>query len=68
MAPDGVRVATLFPSRTDTDMQRAVRKQEGGTYNADEYLDPTAVAQAVRAIVDAGGDADWTDLTVRPLR
>ena len=68
VAPDGVRVATLFPSRTDTDMQRAVRKQEGGTYNADEYLDPTAMAQAVRAIVDAGGDADWTDLTVRPLR
>ncbi len=49
-------------------MQRAVRKQEGGTYNTEEYLDPTAVAQAVRAIVDAGGAADWTDLTVRPLR
>ena len=68
MAPDGVRVSTLFPSRTDTEMQRAVRQQEGGDYHADQYLDPDAVARAVRAMIDAGDAADWTDLTVRPLR
>lgn len=68
VAPDGVRVSSLFPSRTDTDMQRAVRQQEAGEYRLDEYLDPNAVAGAVRAMVDAGESADWTDLTVRPLR
>lgn len=68
VAPEGVRVNTLFPSRTDTEMQRAVRQQEGGAYQPEAYLDPEAVAGAVRSMVDAGDSADWTDLTIRPLR
>ncbi|MEO3871935.1 SDR family oxidoreductase [Nonomuraea sp. B12E4] len=61
-----LRVTTVYPGRTDTDMQRSVRDYEGGAYEPDEYLKPETVARAVLAAVNAGPDAHLTELTVRP--
>ena len=36
----GLRVTTVYPGRTATDMQREVRAQEGGAYEPEKYLDP----------------------------
>ena len=64
--PLGVRVTTVYPVRTDTDMQRAVVAHEGGQYAPEKYLRPESVAEAVRAAVTAGPDAHMTEVTIRP--
>jgi NADP-dependent 3-hydroxy acid dehydrogenase YdfG len=65
-AEHGVRVTSVFPGRTGTDMQRAVREAEGGEYEADSYLEPSTVAEAVAYAVRAPADAQVLDLAVRP--
>lgn len=63
---NGVRVTSVFPGRTDTEMQRRVRRVEGGAYEPDQYLDPRSVALTVLTALEAGRDAEITELTVRP--
>ncbi|GAA3444816.1 SDR family oxidoreductase [Planomonospora venezuelensis] len=62
----GLRVTTVYPGRVDTDMQRGVREQENGAYEAEKYLNPDSVARAVLAAVTASPDAHVTEITVRP--
>jgi NADP-dependent 3-hydroxy acid dehydrogenase YdfG len=64
--PHGIRVTSVFPGRTDTDMQRAVRSAEGGEYEPDRYLRTSTVADAIRYAVLAPEDAQIPDLTIRP--
>ncbi len=61
-----LRVSTLFPGRTDTDMQRTVRAAEGGDYQPEAYLRPETVAQVICSILELPADAVITDLTLRP--
>jgi NADP-dependent 3-hydroxy acid dehydrogenase YdfG len=63
--PD-LRVTSVFPGRTDTDMQRAVRIKEGGSYDAEHYLRPDSVATAVLTAVTATPEAHFTEIQVRP--
>jgi NADP-dependent 3-hydroxy acid dehydrogenase YdfG len=65
-AGHGVRVTSVYPGRTDTDMQRAVVAHEGGDYDADRFLRPESVARAVLHAVTAPPDADVTELSIRP--
>jgi NADP-dependent 3-hydroxy acid dehydrogenase YdfG len=64
--PRGVRVTSVFPGRTDTEMQRATVAAEGGDYDPSRYLRPDSVATAVLAAVSASPDAHLTDLVLRP--
>jgi len=61
-----LRVTSVFPGRTDTDMQRSVRAQEGGEYEAGAYLRPDSVATAVVTAVMASPEAHFTEVQVRP--
>jgi NADP-dependent 3-hydroxy acid dehydrogenase YdfG len=61
-----LRVTSVFPGRTDTPMQREVRRQEGGEYDATQYLDPASVGRAVASAVLATPDAHITEIVVRP--
>ena len=61
-----LRVTSVYPGRTDTPMQRDVRRQEGGEYDATQYLDPASVGRAVASAVLATPDAHITELVVRP--
>ncbi|GAA3580162.1 SDR family oxidoreductase [Nonomuraea rosea] len=61
-----LRVTTVYPGRTATDMQRGVREYEGGAFEPGKYLTPETVARALLAAVEAGPDAHLTELTVRP--
>ncbi|WP_199428950.1 SDR family oxidoreductase [Qaidamihabitans albus] len=63
---NGVRVTSVFPGRTDTEMQQAVVASEGGDYAPDKYLRPDSVAATVLAAVSASPDAHLTELTIRP--
>lgn len=64
--PHGVRVTSVFPGRTDTDMQRAVRAAEGGQYQPDRYLRTATVADSIRYVVLAPSDAQIPELVLRP--
>ncbi|MGX7823811.1 SDR family oxidoreductase [Actinokineospora sp. 24-640] len=62
--PD-LRVTTVYPGRTATDMQRTVRADEGGDYEPHRYLRPESVAAAVHHAATAPDDAHLTELIVR---
>ena len=61
-----LRVTTVYPGRTATDMQREIRESEGSDYLPNDYLTPESVAQAVRFALLAPPDAHVNDVTVRP--
>ncbi|MEV7965272.1 SDR family oxidoreductase [Sphaerisporangium sp. NPDC088356] len=64
--PHGLRVTTVYPGRVATDMQREVRRQEGGDFDPRKYLAPESVARAVVSAVTATDDAHITEITIRP--
>lgn len=62
----GIRVTTVYPGRTDTDMQRTVRAAEAGDYQAANYLRPDTVAGAIVSVLRLPADGTITDLVLRP--
>lgn len=69
VSPDGVRVASLFPSGTDTAMMRKMVAQVGeDVYHPEYYSDPAEIARAVRLIADTGETTQFTNLDIRPRR
>jgi NAD(P)-dependent dehydrogenase (short-subunit alcohol dehydrogenase family) len=62
----GVRVTSVYPGRTSTPMQAEVHRQEGKDYDADAWIDPETVAEAILRVVDLAGDATMSDVTIRP--
>ncbi len=63
---NGVRVTSVYPGRTATDMQRKVREQEGGEFDPSKYIEPRTVARAVLAALETPRDAEVTDVSIRP--
>ncbi|GAA0583217.1 SDR family oxidoreductase [Actinomadura livida] len=61
-----LRVTTVYPGRTATEMQRKVRAQEGGTYAEDDFAAPATVARVLVAALETPRDAVVADVTVRP--
>ncbi|GAA2620703.1 SDR family oxidoreductase [Actinomadura fulvescens] len=61
-----VRVTTVYPGRTATEMQQKVRAQEGQPYDAADFADPRSVARGVLAALEMPRDAVVSDITVRP--
>ena len=66
-AEHGVRVTTIYPSRTATAMQEKVHQQEGKAYDAGAWIRPETVADAILQVLDLPRDATIPDLTVRPV-
>lgn len=65
-APHGVRVTSLYPGRTATEMQRKVRGQEGTTYDPAAFVQAETVADAIRTVLNLPRDATMPDLSIRP--
>lgn len=66
---NGLRVTSVHPGRTATDMQKSVRDFEGAEYDAQRYMRPESVAALVRAAVETPRDAHVHEIVVRqPLR
>ncbi len=65
--PD-LRVTTIYPGRTDTDMQRELVAFEGGEYDAAKFLRPETVAAAVANAVATPRDGHVHEVVLRPAR
>ncbi len=63
-----LRVTTVYPGRTDTDMQRELVAFEGGDYNPARFLRPETVAGAVANVVATPPDGDIHEVVLRPAR
>ena len=63
---NGVRVTTVFPSRTATPMQEKVHEQEGRTYDASRWIRPETVVDSVLHVLDLPPDATIPELVIRP--
>ena len=62
-----VRVCSIHPGRTDTDMQRELQAAMGNEhYNGSCYVSPGSVAAAVRLAVDTPDNATVEQLSIRP--
>ena len=65
-AGNGVRVSTVSPGPTDTNMLRGLMDSQGIAYQPELYIDPVEVASAIRFVVDAGKTTQITNVDVRP--
>jgi short-subunit dehydrogenase len=63
---NGVRVTTVFPSRTATPMQEKVHEQEGRTYDATRWIRPATVVDSILHVLDLPPDATIPELVIRP--
>ncbi|WP_067437159.1 SDR family oxidoreductase [Nocardioides jensenii] len=63
---NGVRVTTVYPSRTATAMQEKVHEQEGAPYDADRWIDPRTAARTILHVLDLPEDATIPEVTIRP--
>lgn len=61
-----LRVTTIYPGRTDTEMQRVLVAYEGGEYDAANFLRPETVAAAVAQAVATPPDGHVHDVVLRP--
>jgi len=63
-----LRVTTIYPGRTDTDMQRELVEFEGGEYDPANFLRPETVATAVANVVATPPDGHVHEVVIRPGR
>ncbi len=63
--PD-LRVTTVYPGRTDTDMQRELVSFEGGDYDAGKFLRADTVAAAVAQAINTPPDGHLNEVILRP--
>ena len=61
-----LRVTTVYPGRTDSEMQRAVRAYEGGPFEPSQYLRPETVAGVIAQVLATPPDAVVPVVVVRP--
>lgn len=62
-----VRVTSIHPGRTDSDMQRQLQAGMGRAYDASEFLTPQAVAQTVRWALSTPESGVVEELSIRPV-
>jgi NADP-dependent 3-hydroxy acid dehydrogenase YdfG len=63
--PNGLRVTSVHPGRTATDMQRGVRDFEGGSFVPEQYMRPSSVAGVVKAALETPRDAHVHEIVIR---
>lgn len=62
----GLRVTTIYPGRTDSDMQRDLVAYEGGEYDPSRFLKPETVATSVANVVNTAPDGHFHEVVIRP--
>jgi NADP-dependent 3-hydroxy acid dehydrogenase YdfG len=66
LSEPALRVTTVYPGRTDTDMQRELVSSEGGDYDADKFLRADTVAAAVAQAINTPADGHLHEVILRP--
>ena len=65
---DGVRVASIYPGRVASPMQKRVHEFEGKDYDPEKFVQPRDVAQQVASVLTLPLTAEVTDLSVRSAK
>jgi short-subunit dehydrogenase len=60
-----IRVTSVYPGRTASEMQRQVREWEGGEYDPAAFMSARTVAQVIVNALETPPDATVTDVSVR---
>ena len=60
-----IRVTSVYPGRTASEMQRQVREHEGADYDPDAFISPETVAKVIVDALETPQDATVTDISVR---
>jgi len=63
---DALRVTTVYPGRTATPMQAAVRAAEGAAYAPETFVQPEAVAAQIVALLELPRPSLVSELVIRP--
>ena len=66
LSEPALRVTTIYPGRTDTDMQRELVSFEGGDYDAGQFLRADTVAAAVAHAIHTPADGHLHEVILRP--
>jgi short-subunit dehydrogenase len=66
--PQGVRVISVYPGKTATEMQAAIHAFDNRDYQPETMLQPADVAQAVAGALALPRTAEMTDLHISPMR
>jgi NADP-dependent 3-hydroxy acid dehydrogenase YdfG len=66
LSEPALRVTTVYPGRTDTDMQRELVSFEGAEYAADKFLRADTVAAAVAHAIQTPADGHLHEVILRP--
>jgi NADP-dependent 3-hydroxy acid dehydrogenase YdfG len=66
LSEPALRVTTVYPGRTDTDMQRELVSFEGGDYDAGRFLRADTVAAAVAQAINTPADGHLNEVILRP--
>lgn len=66
--PQGVRVISVYPGKTATDMQAAIHAFDNRDYQPETLLQPADVAQAVAGALALPRTAEMTDLHISPMQ
>ncbi|MGZ9165518.1 MAG: SDR family oxidoreductase [Anaerolineales bacterium] len=64
----GIRVITIYPGQTATEMQKRVQKLKGRSYEPDNLLQTTEIASVVLHALTQPKTAEVTDISIRPFR
>jgi NADP-dependent 3-hydroxy acid dehydrogenase YdfG len=64
---DGIRVASIYPGRTATQLQARIHALEGKAYVPERLLQPGDVADVVVKILTIPRSAEVTDVRIRPM-
>lgn len=64
--PYGVRVTSVFPGRTDTDMQRRMAARNGTEFDPATAMSPESVASALHYVLTAPRDVEIGELRLTP--
>jgi NADP-dependent 3-hydroxy acid dehydrogenase YdfG len=65
-AGNGVRVTTVYPGGTATDLLRQVREQFGRPYDPEVCIQPESLAGMIVAAIESPPDAHVAELSVQP--
>lgn len=60
-----IRVTSVYPGRTASEMQRRIKEFEGEEYDADTFMSPHTVARVIVNALETPRDATVTDVSVR---
>jgi short-subunit dehydrogenase len=63
---DALRVTTVYPGRTATPMQEAVREAEGAAYDPAAFVQPEAVAAQIVGLLELARPSLVSELIIRP--